>query len=69
MYFAADNTVYSDPYYVLNARIGYETDKLSAYLYMNNINDRYYFTSYIDGTFQAVPGAPKTYGFMLTYKI
>ncbi|TGK52727.1 TonB-dependent receptor [Leptospira bouyouniensis] len=69
MYFAADNTVYSDPYYVLNARVGYETDKVSAYLYMNNINDRYYFTSYIDGTFQAVPGAPKTYGFMLTYKI
>lgn len=69
MYFAADNTVYSDPYYVINSRIGYETDTLSAYLYMNNMNDRYYFTSYIDGTFQAVPGAPKTYGFMLTYKI
>ncbi|TGL88765.1 TonB-dependent receptor [Leptospira congkakensis] len=69
MYFAADNTVYSDPYYVMNARVGYETDTISAYLYMNNINDRYYFTSYIDGTFQAVPGAPKTYGFMLTYKI
>ncbi|EOQ98421.1 TonB-dependent receptor [Leptospira wolbachii serovar Codice str. CDC] len=69
MYFAADNTVSSDPYYVINSRIGYETDTLSAYLYMNNINDRYYFTSYIDGTFQAVPGAPKTYGFMLTYKI
>lgn len=69
MYFAADNTVYSDPYYVINSRVGYETDTISAYLYMNNMNDRYYFTSYIDGTFQAVPGAPKTYGFMLTYKI
>ncbi|MDF3820451.1 TonB-dependent receptor [Leptospira sp. 96542] len=69
MFFAADNTVYSDPYYVINAKVGYETDTLSGYVYMNNIENRYYFTSYIDGTFQAVPGAPKTFGFILTYKI
>ncbi len=69
MYFAADNTIYSSPYAITNLKIGYEEERLSAYLYCNNINNEYYFTSYIDGTFQAVPGAPRTYGFIVNYKI
>lgn len=69
MYFAADNTIYSSPYSVANLKIGYEEERLSAYLYCNNLNNEYYFTSYIDGTFRAVPGAPRTYGFIVNYKI
>ncbi|MDL5247434.1 TonB-dependent receptor [Leptospira weilii] len=69
MYFAADNTIYSAPYTVTNLKIGYEEERLSAYLYCNNLNNEYYFTSYIDGTFQAVPGAPRTFGFIINYKI
>ncbi|EMJ93616.1 TonB-dependent receptor [Leptospira alstonii] len=69
MFFATDNTIHSSPYTVTNLKIGYEEDRLSAYIYCNNLNNEYYFTSYIDGTFQAVPGAPLTYGFIVNYKI
>ncbi|EMY78863.1 TonB-dependent receptor [Leptospira weilii serovar Ranarum str. ICFT] len=69
MFFATDNTIYSSPYTVTNLKIGYEKERLSAYVYCNNLNNEYYFTSYIDGTFQAVPGAPRTYGFIVNYKI
>lgn len=69
MFFAADNTIYSSPYTVTNLKAGYEGETISAYIYCNNVYDKYYFTSYLDGTFQAVPGAPRTYGFILNYKI
>lgn len=69
MYFAADNTIYSSPYTVTNIRLGLEGESISAYLYCNNVYDKYYFTSYVDGTFQAVPGAPRNYGFIVNYKI
>ena len=64
-FFDDANTLKQDPYGIVNARLGYEAEHFSLYLFANNIFD----TEYINQAFSLPPigaiasyGAPATYG-------
>ena len=64
-FFDDANTLEQDPYAIVNARLGYETEDFGVYLFANNLFD----TEYINQAFSLPPigtiasyGAPRTYG-------
>ncbi len=58
MYFDRANTekMSQDGYTILNAKVGYETERFDIYLFANNIFDKYYFTQLSDTTGYGIPG-------------
>lgn len=68
-----DNEITLDEYHLVNAKIGYETEKYDIYLYARNLFDEAYATSGVDfraqgGGVWARAGAPLTYGITLQYR-
>jgi len=64
-FFDDANTLKQDPYAIVNARLGYETEGFGIYLFANNL----FSTEYINQAFSLPPigtiasyGAPATYG-------
>ena len=77
-YFTRDNTerMSQNGYQLVNARIGYETERFDVYVYGKNLLDEYYFTQLNDLTSYRVPGVseagclgdPMTFGVMVKYR-
>ena len=71
-YFDEANTVKQQAYAVLNARIGYEQEKYSIFVFGKNLTDQRYFGNALDfgadygGGFFGTPGDPVTFGIGLT---
>lgn len=62
-YFDNLNTIEQDAFALVNARLGYEFDNYSIYLFANNLFDEEYLTQAFDfGGILAVAGAPQTFG-------
>lgn len=59
-YFDEANTVIRDPYTLINAKAGYETDDWDVYLQVKNLADTEYAESYITSLGAAMVGAPRT---------
>ncbi len=63
-----DPTFSQKSYYLLNARLGYETPKYRVMLYGDNLTNREYFASITPGTNHGTPGDPRTYGVEVEWK-
>lgn len=70
MYFDAANTAKQDPYGIINAKAGYESEKFDVYLYGRNIADEEYASrGFISGgTWYGRAGEPRVVGAALTYR-
>ncbi len=68
MYLNKTNDCARDAFQVLNAKIGYETDRFDVYLYGKNIFDKQYDTVGYGGMY-TVYSAPGEIGFKCTYKL
>lgn len=70
-YWGSDNAVSEDPYQLLNARIGVESEDFDVYLYGKNLTDQEYRKiGYLTGmgAVYAQSGDPLTFGVNLVYR-
>lgn len=67
MYTDKNNLFKQDAYALVNAKIGYETDKFDIYIYAKNIFDEEYDTFYSDGIY-TIYSKPAEFGAMLSYR-
>ena len=69
-FFDEDNTLQQDPYAIVNARLGYESDNYGIYLFANNLFDTEYltFASPITANPTGLYGAPATFGIQFRAK-
>lgn len=63
---AEDPTFAQDTYTLLDARIGYATDKYRISVSGRNLTDEEYYSAITPGTFHGTPGAPRTWQAELT---
>ena len=63
-YFDEANDLYQKDYSIINLRLGYAKNQYSAYVYVNNLADNYYYTTKIG--VRGAPGDPQTAGVRLT---
>jgi iron complex outermembrane receptor protein len=68
MYFDKANTYSRDPYELINAKVGYETEHYDVYLYGKNILDRTYDAKGFYGGYNTVYSPPGEFGVRLTYR-
>jgi iron complex outermembrane receptor protein len=57
-----DSLFAQDSYSLVNARVGYRTDRWRISAYLENALDKFYYASIAPGTYHASPGAPRLYG-------
>jgi len=68
-YTEGEDTMFSQKSnFLLNARLGYETQKYRVMLYGDNLTDREYFAAITPGTNHGTPGDPRTYGVEVEWK-
>lgn len=71
-----ENLAFQDAVVLLNAQIGWETDRWTARLYVENLTDRLVYTSSaytnfafgFDGTYYAGVGKPRIVGLQVSHK-
>jgi iron complex outermembrane receptor protein len=63
-YFDETNALSQNAYSVVNLRVGYEREHYSAYAYVNNLSDNYYYTTQLG--VRGVPSDPRTLGVRLS---
>lgn len=62
-YFDEINSLHQNAYSTVNLRAGYAKERYSAYVYVNNLTDSYYYTTQIGA--RGAPGDPQTAGVRL----
>jgi iron complex outermembrane receptor protein len=77
-YFTRENIdrMSQNGYEIVNARVGYETERFDVYVYGKNLLDEYYYTQLSDTTSYGVPGVsevgcvgdPTTFGVMFKFR-
>lgn len=67
MYTDKTNLYKRDAYTLVNAKVGYETEKYDIYLYGKNIFDEEYDTTSVDGIY-VIYSRPAEFGIMLAYR-
>lgn len=67
-YFDRDNEYSRDPYELVNAKIGYESEHYDVYLYGKNIFDTEYDSKGYFGGFYTIYSDPREIGLQLTYR-
>nr|WP_320191220.1 TonB-dependent receptor [uncultured Desulfobacter sp.] len=68
MYFDRENEYSRDPYELVNAKIGYESEHYDVYLYGKNIFDTEYDSEGCYGGYYTVYSDPREVGIQLTYR-
>ncbi len=68
IYFDRANEYSRDPYQLINAKIGYETERFDIYLYGKNILDEEYNSSEYYGGYYTIYSDPGEVGLQLTYR-
>jgi outer membrane receptor protein involved in Fe transport len=63
-----DTTFSQKSYFLLNARLGYETQQYRVMVYGDNLTNREYFAAITPGTNHGTPGDPRTYGVEVEWK-
>jgi iron complex outermembrane receptor protein len=67
-YWDESNESYRSPYQLVNAKIGYETDRYDAYLYVKNVLDERYYSHYLPSSGIGIVGDPQRFGVELVYR-
>jgi iron complex outermembrane receptor protein len=68
MYFDKANEYSRDPYEIVNAKIGYETEDFDIYLYAKNLFDKEYDSDGYYSGFYTIYSEPGEVGLQLTYR-
>ncbi|MEO0375945.1 MAG: TonB-dependent receptor [Cyanobacteria bacterium P01_A01_bin.17] len=64
-YYVNDNSLEQDPFSIVNARLGYESNDYGIYLFVNNI----FNTEYVTNALPFIPEAIATYGMPTTFGV